>query len=242
MADYTVGPRREFEPLPTGDYQLTLKSWKEVIEEKNSQYSKKGDRKLEWTFVVAVPNEDNQERRVRTRIVGNWNEKSTLCHVLLGLGLTTADEAMAKGLTFDPDQAIGRKCVGTILRKAREDGKGMTDSIISFSPSPFLATAPVGPGPLQQRYDALLNFAGLEKGGAILTPAAMKQSMIDIGRQNLFGQSSETLHQAVEMLHSLGGADYREEEAKALTLRDGLLLLDAINKELDALEHEGSPF
>jgi hypothetical protein len=45
------------------------------------------------------------------------------------------------------------------------------------------------------------------------------------------------------MLHSLGGADYREEEAKALTLRDGLLLLDAINKDLDALERDaGSPY
>jgi hypothetical protein len=61
-------------------------------------------------------------------------------------------------------------------------------------------------------------------------------------KQNLFGQSQETLNQAVEMLYALGGTDYSAKAAKALTLRDGLLLLDAINKELDALEHEGSPF
>ena len=241
MAEYTIGPRQQFEPLPTGDYQLTLKGWRETVEEEDSQFSKRGDHKIEWTFIVAVPDEDNQERKVRTRIVENWNEKATLCHVLLGLGLTTADEAMVKGLSFDPDKAIGRKCVGTIVRKQREDGKGLTDSFVAFSPSPFGATsAPAGGDALKQRYNALLSLAGLGPSSEVMLPAAMRQSMIDIGKQPLTENAQKTLSQAVEVLLSFGGTDYRTKFAEVSTIRDGLLLLDSINKELD--EQEGRPF
>lgn len=250
---YTIGPRQTFEPLPTGEYMLTLKEWREYKEEEDSAFSKKGDVKVEWTFEVAVPNAEPTVRKARTSIPASFSEKSHFVHIITALGLVDANTGAEGGCTVDLDAGIGKRCVGTIVKKLKTGKTNeYTDSITVYAPLPaqlsaplvFGGSAPASPTPstaaptdaLRARYNALMSFAGLPKlADTAVAAGGIQQSMIAVGAQPLNETARVTLNGAVEFLLSLSGTDYRTKFAEVRTLRDGLLLLDVITKELDAL-------
>jgi hypothetical protein len=240
---YTMGPEKTFTPLPTGEYVLTLKEWKEVTEEKDSTYSKKGDVKIQFTWLVTVPGDDDAERRVSVAPPEGYNKKSTLCHIGVALGVIDAEKAAAEGISYKPDQWIGRRCMGTILRQPKmDDPKTMTDKISAYSPLPAntFVPSPIGDVPLSAplvdeltaRYMTLLAFNDGEpaKPPTGLSRAQMVAQMRELGAMPLSDAGNRALADERDVA-SVMAVVLPEDLCKTpATVREGLLQLEAIRK------------
>jgi hypothetical protein len=248
MATYSMGPEKTFTPLATGDYKITLKEWREVVEEEDSQYSKKGDKKIQWTFAVAVPNGEDTERRVTTGLTASYNAKSNLCHVLVGLGLIDAEKSKESGVTFDPDQGIGRSCIGTIVKKLRQgknanDPGAWTDSITAYAPIvqapqtrqevPLDAVTPAqgqGNSKLLERAIWLEKLAGTN---APLTPEMSKETLVihmkARGAEPINAHAIKWLRDSDEIYVICGGpSSLLPASFEGMSLKDALQISDRI--------------
>jgi len=237
---YEVGPRQTFTPLPTGDYVLTLKNVSEHLEEEDSQYSKKGDMRLEWTWEVAIPDEEPATRRSRAAPPASWNEKSTFVKIAEALRLVDHERAVTEGAKINWDVAIGKQCIGSILKLPKEGKPGeWTDNIKAFAPLP---NGPVVPQSSQasgkpsagliQRYNDLVALSGLpdtlEKDAS---PLLMAQAMKVLGNKPLTDMARSQLKDLIDMSEMAGGGHFDELGPEA-TMKDGLLQADAIQKSL----------
>src|ERR1035437_3369058 len=139
---YTLGPRVDFEALPTADYRLTLKSWKETVETADTKFSKRGDVRIEWNWLVSVPGGEDQERRDWTNIPATFAEKSNFVHIAVALGIVDSVKAIEEGATIDPDAGIGKSCIGTIVKALKSDNKTWGDRITQYAPLPATPATP----------------------------------------------------------------------------------------------------
>jgi hypothetical protein len=235
---YTLGPRQTFEALPTADYKLTLKSWKEIIEDKDTQYSKKGDVRVEWNWIVTVPGDEDQERRDWSNVPATFSEKSTFVHIAVALAIVDSVAAVEAGATIDPDQGIGKSCIGTIVKSLKADNKTWTDKITAYAPLPA-ESAPAKPkgdmaAKLRDRLAVLMAFAG-ETGDppANLTQQGLRDSLQAIGARAITARAGEHLKEQIELANAMGINDF-DDTALPTTLKDGLVLFEKITARLDA--------
>lgn len=249
MTTYEIGPRKSFVPLATGEYVLTLKSWEEVIEESDSQYSKKGDKRIRWTFTVAVPNEDNTERRVMTSIPGTFSEKSIFVQIISALGVVDMEKAKADGVSINPDNFVGQQCLGTIVRRVKDgkqpnDHDAWTDSITQYAPyvtssaeQPLIRT---GGNKLLERALLLEKMAGTN---APITADMSRETLVSAmkarGAQGITAHAIKWLKDADEMYVILGGnGSLLPETFEGMNLQDALKLADMIEAETRKQELE----
>jgi len=236
---YTLGPRVDFEALPTADYKLTLKAWKETIETADTKFSKKGDVRIEWNWVVTVPNAEDQERRDWTNIPATFAEKSNFVHIAIALGIVDSQKAIEEGATIDPDQGIGKSCMGTIVKALKSDNKTWGDKITAYAPLPA-TVAPVKSktdmaAKLRERLATLMAFAG-EPGDppADLTQQALKDALNVIGAKPLTPKASQLVSEQIELANTMGINEFDSVKVADLTLKDALVLYEKIAARLDA--------
>jgi len=239
---YDIGPRQTFTPLNTGDYVLTLKEVGERVEEQDSQYSKKGDVKVEWTWEVEVPGEEPTTRRSRAAPPASWNEKSVFVHIAEALRLVDHERAVTEGAHINWDVAIGRQCIGSILKAPKEGKPGeWTDNIRAFAPMPETPAASNGTkapsAGLLKRLADLAAFAGTDDtkfngDGASSYTVASHLSML--GKQPMTDTAWKNLGEMRSLLVEMGG-DFTEELPKDATLKDGLLYIEKLQKTMEAL-------
>lgn len=242
---YTLGPRQTFEALPTADYKLTLKSWREIVEDKDTQYSKKGDVRVEWNWVVTVPGAEDQDRRDWSNVPATFSDKSTFVHIVTALGIVDSLKAIEEGATVDPDQGIGKSCIGTIVRQLRGSIKGTTglpeqwtDKITAYAPLPTTVAPVKSKGDmaakLRERLATLMAFAG-EAGDP---PAGFNQQQLRdalkvIGDRAITEPAARLVKEHVELANTMGINDFDDTTVPA-TLKDALVLYEKITTRLDA--------
>lgn len=236
---YTVGPRQTFEALPTAEYHLTLKSWKEVTEQADTEFSKKGDVRVQWDWIVKVPNSDDQERRDWTNIPTSFSDKSNFVHIAIALRIVDSEKAIEEGATIDPDQGIGKSCLGTIVKSLKKDNKTWTDKITQYAPLP-LAEEPVRPKgdmatKLRERLNTLRSFAGhSEDAPADLTQQALRDALKLIGDKPMTERAKQYLTEGIELANTMGINDFDDTPILDLSLKDALLLHEKVTARLDA--------
>ena len=239
---YQVGPRQSFTPLATGDYVLTLKEVGEHVEEEDSQYSKRGDVKVEWTWEVAVPNDEPTTRRVRAAVPASWNEKSTFVKIAEALRLVDHERAVTEGAHINWDVAIGKKCMGSILKLPKEGKPGeWTDNIKAFAPYQGPEDVPLGESrsevrqagaTFMKRMHRLLLFAGIEEAiDPALSSAALGARMREIGAMAMNDAANRNLRGLLETADMVGIP--MAPETWPATIKDGLLLADKVEAELE---------
>lgn len=243
---YTIGAARNFTAIPTGDYTLTLKSWQEVTEDKDSDFSKKGDLKIELTWLVDVASEDGEDvtRRVRFAPPSSWNAKSTFVKVAEALKLVDHDKAKSEGATVDWDKGIGKQCIGSILKHPKEsEPTVMTDTIKSYSVLPAkpvfgessvpLAQAPRA-NPLLARAKRMNMFAGKPDNlTADMNSQVLATHLRSLGAEPMNDSAVRMLLDAADLLQLVGGTV--PEIDKSETLEQGLKALDILEKAMEAL-------
>jgi hypothetical protein len=258
---YEIGPRQNFIPLSTGEYTMTLKSVEEHVEEQDSQYSKKGDVRLEWTWLIELPGEEEPAvRKTRTPIPQSFNEKSGMVKILVALKLVDAAKAIAEGCKIDPERGVGRRCLGTIVKKLKE-GKSdeWTDSITAYAPIPSspapLSGVPLGGSTaspaaqgvpadarvaseaLRHRLDKLAAFAGtsaVDKAATEASAATVAAHIRSLGNMAMTEVAQRNLEETMETA-SVMGLQVAETVPFVGTLKDGLLLCERIQAQVDAL-------
>ena len=233
---YTLGARTSFEALPTAEYKLTLKSWREITEQNDTQFSKKGDVRIEWNWLVAVPNGDDQDRRDWTNIPATFSEKSTFVHICIALGIVDSVAAIEAGATIDPDQGIGKSCLGTIVKSLKADGKTWGDKITQYAPLPATTAKPKADmaGKLRERLQLLLAFSGSPDGVASdLSVADLKTSLNTLGARPITQRAIDHIKEAQGNANILGINEFDDVSADGLTLKDALLLHEKITARID---------
>jgi hypothetical protein len=236
---YTLGPRQTFEALPTADYKLTLKSWREIVEDKDTQYSKKGDIRVEWNWIVAVPGAEDQDRRDWSNVPATFSDKSTFVHIVIALGIVDSLKAIEEGATVDPDQGIGKSCIGTIVKSLKPDNKTWTDKITAYAPLPA-QEAPAKPksdmaSKLRERLSTLMAFAGEPNDPpAGLDQKALKEALNLIGAKPISPRATHTLTEQIELANTMGINDFDDTPVLGLSLKDALVLYEKITARLDA--------
>lgn len=246
---YTIGAARNFTAIPTGDYTLTLKSWQEVTEDKDSEFSKKGDLKIELTWLVDAASEDDEDvtRRVRFAPPSSWNGKSTFVKVAEALRLVDHDTAKSEGATVDWDKGIGKQCIASILRHPKEsEPTVMTDTIKSYSPMPAkpvfggaesvpLAPAPAPrANPLLARAKKMNLFAGkADNLTSEMNSQVLATHLRAVGAEPMTDNARKWLGDAADLLLLMGSTvpDVGTPE----TLEQGMKALDTLEKALEAL-------
>lgn len=235
---YTVGPRQIFETLPTAEYHLTLKSWKEVTEQSDTEFSKKGDVRVQWDWIVKVPNADDQERRDWTSIPTSFSDKSNFVHIAIALRIVDSEKAIEEGATIDPDKGIGKSCMGTIVKSLKKDNKTWTDKITAYAPLPVEAPPVKSKGDmaakLRERLAMLMAFAG-EAGDppADLNQQALKDALNVIGAKAITAKAGEHLTEQIELANTMGVHEF-DDTPLPQTLKDALVLFEKITARLDA--------
>ena len=131
---YALAPRTVFTPLETGEYVLTLLEVSEKAEERDTAFSKKGDIRLEFRWEVDVPGGESEERRDRVGIPKSFSKKSKFVAIVVALGLVNEADAIANGCNVDFDPGLGKRCLGTIVRKPKEGTAEWTDAITAYAP------------------------------------------------------------------------------------------------------------
>jgi hypothetical protein len=236
---YTLGPRQTFEALPTADYKLTLKSWREIVEDKDTQYSKKGDIRVQWDWVVTVPGSEDQDRRDWSNVPSTFSEKSTFVHIVIALGIVDSIAAIEAGATVDPDQGIGKSCIGTIVKSLKPDNKTWTDKITAYAPLPVEVAPAKSKGDmaskLRDRLATLMAFAG-ETGDppADLTQQALKDALNVIGAKPMTDRAKQHLSEQIELCNTMGINDFDDTPILGLSLKDALVLYEKVTARLDA--------
>lgn len=130
---YAIAPRVDFQPLPTGDYVLTLLEVKEVVEERDTAFSKRGDVRLEFHWEVQVPGEEPEERRDWSGIPRTFSKKSKFVAIAVALGLVSDAEGAEQGANIDFDDGLGKRCLGTIVRAQKPNSDEWTDKITGYA-------------------------------------------------------------------------------------------------------------
>ena len=236
---YNVGPATTFTPLPTAEYLLTVKSWQEVIETEDREYSKKGDAKIELMFTVAVPGAEDATRRVRFAPPASWSTKSTFVHVAEALRLVDHDTAAAEGAQIDWDRAVNLQCIGTIVKKLKQGSTTeFTDSITAYAPlaGQAAAAAPAAGNPIQNRYNALMRFAGEEENTeTVVTPGGWATAMKAVGARQMTDHARMELNGIVELLSDMSGADLSDKAEEVTTIREGFVMFGTIEAEVEAM-------
>lgn len=236
---YTVGPRQTFEALPTAEYHLTLKSWKEVTEQTDTEFSKKGDVRVQWDWIVRVPGQEDQERRDWTNIPTTFSDKSNFIHIVIALRIVDSEKAIEEGATIDPDKGIGKSCMGTIVKSLKKDNKTWTDKITQYAPLPD-AAPPAQPKvdmakKLRDRLNLLLAFSGdTNDAPADLTQQALRDALQIVGAKPMTQRAIEQLQEQIQMANMMGVNDFDDTPIIGLTLKDGLLMYEKIAARLDA--------
>ena len=244
---YTIGAARNFTAIPTGDYTLTLQSWQEVTEDKDSDFSKKGDLKIELTWLVDAASEDGEDvtRRVRFAPPSTWSAKSTFVKVVEALKLVDHDKAKSEGATVDWDKGIGKQCIGSILRHPKEsEPTVMTDTIKSYSPMPAKSvfggesSVPSAPAPranpLLARAKRMNYFAGWPDNlTADMNSQVLATHLRSLGAEPMNDNAVRMLVDAQELLQLAGGTV--PEIDKSETIEQGLKALDILEKAMEAL-------
>lgn len=236
---YTVGPRQTFEALPTSDYKLTLKSWKEVTETADTEFSKKGDIRVQWDWIVNVPNQEDQERRDWTNIPTTFAEKSNFIHIAIALRIVDSEKAILEGATIDPDKGIGKSCMGTIVKSLKKDNKTWTDKITAYAPMPE-AEAPAKPkgdmaAKLRERLSTLMSFSGSKNDPpSDLNQQALRDSLQLIGAKPITPEATQLLTEQIELCNTMGINDFDDTPILGLSLKDALVLYEKVTARLDA--------
>ncbi len=236
---YTLGPRTSFEALPTAEYKLTLKSWREITEQNDTQFSKKGDVRIEWNWIVTVPGGEDQDRRDWTNIPATFSDKSTFVHICIALGIVDSIAAIEAGATIDPDQGIGKSCLGTIVKSLKTDGKSWGDKITQYAPLPA-AGANGKPksdmtAKLRDRLTMLLAFSGSPDGVATnLGQEDLKKALNSLGGQPITQRAIDHIKEQIGNANIMGINEFDDVSTDGLTLKDGLLLHEKITARIDA--------
>jgi hypothetical protein len=245
---YKVGPARAFEPINTGDYRLTFKGWEETTVDRDGRYSKKGDPQVRITWIVDVPNRDEETiRRVDINPPATWNSKSNWVKIAEALGLVDHEKAVLEGAEMDWDNAINRQCMGSILKHYKEEKPTeLTDSIKAYSPMPAKpvfgrdeSSVPLAPAPrsnpLLARAKRMNMFAGKPDN---LTPEMNSQVLAthlrSLGAEPMNDTAVRMLIDAQDLLQLVGGTV--PEIDKSETIEQGLKALDVLEKAMEALE------
>ena len=234
---YTLGPRTTFEPLPTAEYRLTLKGWKEIAQQEDMQFSKKGDIQIEWSWLVTVPNAEEQDRRSFSPIPTTFSEKSTFVHIVTALGIVDSVAAIEAGATIDPDAGVGKSCLGTIVKSLKTDGKTWGDKITQYAPLPATPATPKidMAGKLRARLTTLMAFSGdPHDPPADLTTTALKDALQVIGAKPISPKELQLVGEQVQLANTMGINDFDNLPLASLTLKDALLLHEKISARLDA--------
>ena len=234
---YTLGPRQTFEALPTAEYKLTLKSWREITEQNDTQFSKKGDVRVEWNWAVTVPGGEDQERRDWTNIPATFSEKSTFVHIAIALGIVDSVAAIEAGATIDPDQGIGKSCLGTIVKALKSDGKTWGDKITQYAPLPATTAKPKSDmaGKLRERLQLLLAFSGSPDGVATgLSVEDLKTALNTLGARPITERAISHIKEAQDNANIMGINEFDDVDPAGLTLKDALLLHERITARIDA--------
>ena len=240
---YSMEPEKPFIPLATGEYRITLKSWKEVTEEEDTKFSHKGDIKIEFTWHVTVPGGEDTERRVTASLVNVFNRKANLCLIGQALGVMDFEKCAAEGWTFNPDQWVGKSCMANVVRQPKaNDPKSMTDKFVSYSPLPAntFIPSPIGDVPLSapvvdELTARFLQLLAFDEGEASELPAGLTRAQIvkrmrDLGALPLSDAGSRALADERDVASMMGVALPEELNHEPATVREGLLQLDAIKK------------
>ena len=240
---YSMEPEKPFVPLSTGEYHITLKSWREVVEEQDLQYSRKGDIKIEFTWHVTVPGGEDMERRVTASLVNVFSRKANLCLIGQALGVMDFEKCASDGWTFNPDQWIGKSCMASVVRQPKAtDPKSMTDKFVSYSPLPAttFVPSPVGDVPLSPpavdeltaRYMTLLAFNDGEPAQVPvgLSRAQMVAQMRELGAMPLSDAGKRALFDERDVASMMAVTLPDELCHEPATVREGLLQLEAIRK------------
>jgi hypothetical protein len=236
---YTLGPRQTFEALPTADYKLTLKSWKEIIEQADTDFSKKGDVRIQWDWVVTVPGAEDQDRRDWCNIPATFSDKATFVHIAIALAIVDSIAAIEAGATIDPDQGIGKSCIGTIVKSLKKDQKTWGDKITAYAPLPAEA-APAKPkgdmaAKLRERTSVLSAFAGLPDSPTDgLAVTALTNGLKALGAQAITPAALQTLQETIETANTFGFNEFDDLPLVGLTLKDALVLFEKITARMDA--------
>jgi len=234
---YTLGPRQTFEALPTAEYTLTLKSWREITEQNDTQFSKKGDVRIEWNWVVTVPGGEDQDRRDWTNIPTTFSEKSTFVHICIALGIVDSVAAIEAGATIDPDQGIGKSCLGTIVKSLKSDGKTWGDKITAYAPLPATPAKPKADmaAKLRERLQLLLAFSGSSDAvSASLSAPDLKTALNNLGGQPISQRAIEHVREQIDNAKIMGINEFDDVNTDGLTLKDALLLHERITARIDA--------
>lgn len=236
---YTLGPRQTFEALPTADYKLTLKSWREIVEDRDTQYSKKGDIRNEFNWIVTVPGGEDQDRRDWANVPQTFSDKSTFVHIAVALQIVDSEKAIAEGAVIDWDQGIGKSCIGTIVKSLKADNKTWGDKITAYAPLPATAAPAKSKtdmaAKLRERLNTLLAFSGETSDAPNdLTPTALQQALKVIGAKPITDKATQILTEAIELANTMGINDFDDTAIPGLTLKDALLLHEKITARLDA--------
>jgi len=233
---YTLGPRTSFEALPTAEYKLTLKSWREIVEQNDTKYSKKGDIRVEWNWIVTVPNGDDQDRRDWTNVPATFSDKSTFVHICIALGIVDSVDAIEAGATIDPDQGIGKSCLGTIVKSLKSDGKTWGDKITQYAPLPVTPAKPKADmaSKLRERLQLLLAFSGSPDGVASdLSAVDAKTALNTLGARPATPRAIGHVKEQIGNANIMGINDFDDLVLDGLTLNDALLLHEKITARID---------
>lgn len=227
---HTLAPRTDFEALPTAEYVLTLKAWREIVEQADTQYSKKGDIRIEWNWIVAVPNAETVERRDWTNIPVTFAEKSTYVHIVVALGIVDSVAAIENGATIDEDQGIGKSCLGTIVKSLKKDGKTWGDKITQYAPLPANAAPKASMiDKLRERYSTLTAFSGEPvEPPSHFTQKDFSDALKVIGSKPITEKAAEHIRDQINVAAIMGINQFADTKLDGLTLKDALLLHEKI--------------
>ena len=234
---YTLGPRQTFEALPTAEYKLTLKSWREIVEDKDTQYSKKDDIRNEFNWIVTVPGGEDQERREWANVPQTFSEKSTFVHIAIALQMVDSEKAIEHGATIDWDQGIGRSCLGTIVKSLKADGKTWGDKITAHAPLPAQTAKPKSDmaAKLRERLQLLLSFSGSPDAvSASLSQDDLKKSLNNIGGQPATQRAIDYIKESQGNANIMGINEFDDVTPEGLTLKEALLLHEKIAARIDS--------
>jgi hypothetical protein len=236
---YTLGPRQTFEALPTSDYKLTLKSWKEIIEQADTDFSRKGDVRVQWDWIVTVPGAEDQDRRDWCNIPATFSDKATFVHIAIALAIVDSIAAIEAGATIDPDQGIGKSCIGTIVKSLKKDQKTWGDKITAYAPLPAAEALAKPKGDmaakLRERTSVLSAFAGLPDSPTDgLAVTALTNGLKALGAQPITPAALQTLQDTIETANTFGFNDFDDLPLVGLTLKDALVLFEKITARMDA--------
>jgi hypothetical protein len=189
--------------------------------------------------LVAVPNSEDQERRDWSNIPTTFSDKSTFVHIAIALGIVNSIAAIDAGASIDPDQGIGKSCLGTIVKSLKPDGKTWGDKITQYAPLPAEA-APAKPkgdmaAKLRERTAVLSAFAGMPDSPTDgLAVTALTNGLKALGNQPITPAALQTLQETIETANTFGFNEFDDLPLIGLTLKDALVLFEKITARMDA--------